>query len=152
MNASSALTGAKGRAGARLGLESKRAGTILLFLLGIDARPRQLIGKTAVDTPSKPADAVKILKANPLLHAVSESDSKIGGLSGKVVVLENTSGQHAGVMVLGPGDLGIDSGRKLWVACFATPDGLVAVMIGGSIAKWRDALDASEPVLESIRF
>jgi microcompartment protein CcmL/EutN len=50
-----------------------------------------------------------------------------------------------------PGPLGIDPGRRLWVAFLDTPDGLLAVMVGGSVAEWQAALDAAEPVLESVR-
>ena len=38
------------------------------------------------------------------------------------------------VMVVPPGPLGIDPGRRLWVAFLDTPDGLLAVMVGGSVA------------------
>ncbi len=48
------------------------------------------------------------------------------------------------------GPLGISPGRRLWIAFFDTPEGLVAVMIGGSVAKWDEALLAAEPVLESV--
>jgi hypothetical protein len=116
------------------------------------ARPKQLAGKVMVPVPSDPAGAIATLRANPDLHVVSESVSDVGGLNGRVVEIQNTSGHHAAVMLLSPGTLGIDTTRKLWVAFFATPDGLVAVMVGGSIAKWQPALAAAEPVLESIRF
>jgi hypothetical protein len=33
---------------------------------------------------------------------------------------------------------------------FDTPDGVVAVMVGGSVARWDDALRLAEPVLESV--
>ena len=49
------------------------------------------------------------------------------------------------------GALGIDIGRRLWIAFFDTPDGLLAVMVGGSVSKWDEALAAAEPVLESVR-
>ena len=32
----------------------------------------------------------------------------------------------------------------------ATPDGLLAVMVGGSVERWDDALLEAEPVLESV--
>jgi hypothetical protein len=50
-----------------------------------------------------------------------------------------------------PGALGIDPGRRLWIAFFDTPDGLLAIMVGGSVARWDDALAAAEPVLESVQ-
>ena len=49
-----------------------------------------------------------------------------------------------------PGALRIDPGR-LWMAFFDTPDGLLAIMVGGSVATWDEALGAAEPVLESVR-
>ena len=54
------------------------------------------------------------------------------------------------VMHVPPGSLGISPGRRLWIAFFDTPEGLVAVMIGGSVARWDKALLAAEPVLESV--
>jgi microcompartment protein CcmL/EutN len=36
------------------------------------------------------------------------------------------------------------------VAFFDTDDGLLAIMVGGSVAEWQAALDAAEPVLESV--
>jgi hypothetical protein len=116
------------------------------------ARPSQIAGRVMVPAPPDPAAAIATLRANPDLHVVTESVSDVGGLSGRVIEIENTSGHHAAVMQLSPGTLGIDTARKLWAAFLATPDGLVAVMVGGSIAKWQPALAAAEPVLESIRF
>jgi hypothetical protein len=48
------------------------------------------------------------------------------------------------------GTLGIDPERRLWISLFDTDDGLVAVMVGGSVADWEHALAVAEPVLESI--
>ena len=50
-----------------------------------------------------------------------------------------------------PGALGIDPGRRRWIALFDSSDGLLAIMIGGWVARWDDALMAAEPVLESVR-
>jgi hypothetical protein len=49
-----------------------------------------------------------------------------------------------------PGALSISPGRRLWIAFFDTPDGLLAIMVGGSVAKWEEALAVAEPVLESV--
>jgi hypothetical protein len=65
--------------------------------------------------------------------------------------VENAGEAHARVLEVPPGPLGIDPGRRLWVAFFDTDDGLLAIMIGGSFAEWQSALAAAEPVLESIR-
>ena len=116
------------------------------------ARPRGFVGRSGVQPAGSPPEVRDVLSGNPGLTLIESSDSRIGGLEGQVFVVENRSGQHAGVMELGPGRLGIDSGRRLWIACFTTPDGLVAVMVGGSVEKWTEALAAAEPVLESIHF
>lgn len=94
--------------------------------------------------------AVDAIKANPGLQVVGESESLLGGRAGVVIEVQNTSGSHTQILQVPPGRLGIDSGRQLWIALFDTSDGLLAVMIGGSIDDWDHALDVAEPVLESI--
>lgn len=117
------------------------------------ARPDQVYA--APDGPAhvvKADAAVDILKANPALEVLESSDSLMSGLAGFVVEVENppTAAAHVQVLRVPPGALGIDPGRRLWIAFFDTPDGLLAIMIGGSVAKWDEALTAAEPVLESV--
>jgi hypothetical protein len=90
------------------------------------------------------------IKANSGLEPVGESESLLGGKAGVVIEVRNTSGRHSPILQVPPGRLGIDSGRQLWIALFDTSDGLLAVMVGGSIDDWDHALDVAEPVLESI--
>lgn len=116
------------------------------------ARPLGFVGRSGVQSVGGPGEARQVLSENPGLTMADPRDLRIGGLEGQAFEIENTSGQHVGVMALGPGTLGIDAGRKLWIACLATPDGLVAVMVGGSVTKWDEALAAAKPILESIRF
>ena len=114
------------------------------------ANPTGVYGD-GLEEPADAADAVAILSSNAALSVVETSDSRIGGLEGHQVTVENSGEAHAQVLAVPPGPLGIDPGRRLWVAFFDTDDGLLAVMIGGSTAEWQAALDAAEPVLESIR-
>jgi len=107
-------------------------------------------GETA-EVPADHDDAERILRGNPSLTVIEASDSRIGGLVGSQVTVENAGEQHASVLEVPPGTLGIDPGRRLWIAFFDTPDGLLAIMVGGSTAEWQAALDAAEPVLESVR-
>ena len=62
---------------------------------------------------------------------------------------------HAGldvpVLRVPAGPLAISPERRLWVSFFDTPDGVLAVMVGGSVARWDESLAAAEPVLESVR-
>lgn len=116
------------------------------------ARPRGFVGPSGVQPAGTPREAREVLSQNPGLTVLPSSVSRIGGLEGQIFEVENGSGQHVGVMELGPGTLGIDPGRKLWIACVATPDGLVTVLVGGSVARWGKAWAAAEPVLKTIRF
>ena len=69
---------------------------------------------------------------------------------GSQVTVENQSDGHARVLEVRPGILGIDPGRRLWIAFFDTDQEVLAVMVGGSTAQWDLALSEAEPVLESI--
>jgi hypothetical protein len=97
------------------------------------------------------ANAVEILETNPHLEVIETSDSRMDDLEGSHVTVENVGPTHSHVLHVGPGGLGIDPGRRLWIAFFDTPDGLLAIMVGGSTARWDDALTAAERVLESVR-
>jgi hypothetical protein len=113
---------------------------------GIYRAPGDLV---APDGAHKAVDA---LRANPALTVVEASESRMDGLTGLQVTVENPSTADADVTVMHvpPGPLGISPGRRLWIAFFDTPEGLVAVMVGGSVQKWEQALLAAEPVLESV--
>jgi hypothetical protein len=66
------------------------------------------------------------------------------------VTVVHAAGEAVHVMTVPPGPLSILPGRRLWIAFFDTPTGLLAIMVGGSVATWDEALAAAEPVLESI--
>jgi len=115
------------------------------------ARVDGVVGEKGATVPVKDAAAaLAAVRANPGLTVVDGSGSKLGGLDGSIVVVENRGTSHAGVMKVGPGLLGIDPGRKLWIGLFDTSNGVLAIMVGGSIAQWDKALKAAEPVLESV--
>jgi hypothetical protein len=117
------------------------------------ARPTRIWSASrleAVDvaTAQEAADA---LSANDRLVIRETSISQLGGLTGTVVEIENAGEGHEHVMELTAGELGIDPNRRLWVGFYDTDDGLLAVMVGGSVDRWEEALAAAEPVLESVR-
>ena len=64
--------------------------------------------------------------------------------------MANEGTAHARILLVPPGPLGIDPGRRLWIALFDTDAGLLAIMVGGSTARWDETLAAAEPVLESV--
>jgi len=116
------------------------------------ARPSTVYGTggQAVE-PSTAAEAAEALRGNEAFEVFGDSQARLGGMEGRVIEIENAGDAHATVMVVPPGPLGIDPGRRLWVAFLDTPDGLLTVMVGGSVAEWQAAMDAAEPLLESIR-
>jgi hypothetical protein len=111
---------------------------------------RGVHGADGPTTTTDPGEAVEILRTNPGLSLVETSESRIGGLTGAQVTVENSGDAHAEVIQVPPGPLGIDPGRRLWVAFFETDDGLLAIMVGGSTERWEEALLTAEPVLESV--
>jgi len=115
------------------------------------ARIEGVVGDGSSMTPATTtAAAVAAIDRNPGIVVIDESTSLLGGLDGLNVVIENQGASHAAVMRVTPGALGIDPGRRLWISLFDTPDGLLAVMVGGSVAEWDRALTLAEPVLESV--
>ena len=116
-------------------------------------RPAGIVGADGTPaSPTDPAAAIETLRSNPGLMEIEASESRIGGLTGRQVTVENTTGRIVEVLRVGAGTVSIADGRRLWTAWFATPDGLVGIMVGGSVATWDRALGLAEPVLESIRF
>jgi hypothetical protein len=117
------------------------------------ARPMRIWSAStteAIDVASA-QEAADALAANDRLVVHDASESQLGGVTGAVVDVENAGSGHEHIMGLAAGELGIDRGRRLWVSFYDTHAGLLAVMIGGSVERWEDALAAAEPVLESVR-
>ncbi len=115
------------------------------------AQVRGVYGPAGTTEPADAGEAAELLGANPDLEVVETSASRIGGLDGSQITVENAGDAHASVIQVTPGPLGIDPGRRLWLAFFDTDAGLLAVMVGGSTAGWDEALALAEPVLESVR-
>ena len=116
------------------------------------ARPSTVYGAGGDGVePTSAAEAAEALSGNEAIEVLGDSTAQVGGMDGRVIEIENAGDAHATVMVVPPGPLGIDPGRRLWVAFLDTPDGLMAVMVGGSVEEWQQAMDAAEPVLESVR-
>ena len=115
------------------------------------ARPTHVVGAGGAAAPATTAAAaVEAIRDNPAITVIDESPSRLGGLDGQTVVVENRGASTAGIMDVAPGRLSIDPRRRLWISLFDTPDGVVGVMVGGSVARWADALRLAEPVLESV--
>lgn len=107
-------------------------------------------GADGTTATTDPDEAVELLGRNDGLRVLETSESRIGGLTGAQVTVENAGDAHAEVIDVPPGPLGIDPGRRLWIAFFETDAGLLAIMVGGSVERWDEALLTAEPVLESV--
>ena len=102
------------------------------------------------------AEVVAEIQANPQLRVGEPESVEIGGLEGTRVVVETTDPPETNpavfrpVLVVAAGPLSIASARRLQVNLFDTPDGVLAVLVGGSMAGWDRALDLAAPVLDSV--
>jgi hypothetical protein len=96
-------------------------------------------------------EAVPIIRENPGLTVLGESLSLMSGLEGFTVEVENAADGDAPVLRVPAGPLAISPERRLWVSFFDTPDGVLAVLVGGSVTRWDETLAIAEPVLESVR-
>lgn len=114
------------------------------------AKPTGVDGADGTDEPADAAAAVELVRANPNLVVIDSSGARIGGLSGHQVTVANAGAAHARILLVPPGPLGIDPGRRLRIAFFDTDAGLLAILVGGSTARWEETLAAAEPVLESV--
>jgi hypothetical protein len=114
------------------------------------AQPIGLYGADGEEEPTDAADAVAILETNADLEVVETSTSQMGGLEGSQITVENAEAEAAEFMRVPQGTIALESGRRLWIAFFDTDEGLLAVMVGGSIERWDEALATAEPVLESL--
>ena len=115
------------------------------------ASPTGVYGQVGTVNPDDAAHAVEILSGNSALDVIETDRSQIGGIEGSQITFENNGSEVANFMDLPPGTIGINPGRRIWVAFFDTPDGMLAVMVGGAIEGWDAALAAAEPILESIQ-
>jgi hypothetical protein len=114
------------------------------------ANVRGVHGSDGSEEVADAAAAAAALGEHPGLNVVESSESRIGGLTGQQITVENAGSAHAEVVDVPLGPLGIDPDRRLWIAFFDTEDGLLAIMVGGSVERWHEALATAEPVLESV--
>jgi hypothetical protein len=114
------------------------------------ARPSAAFGANGTEIPlTRASDAVASLKANPTVIMLETGPSTIDGRDAHEITVEYRSGT-ANLLLVPPGPVSILVGRRLRMAFIDTSDGVVAILIGGSVANWQAALDAAKPILDSI--
>jgi hypothetical protein len=112
---------------------------------------KSVVGADGAALPAPSAtDAAAAIRENPGLDVLGVSDSRMSGLVGTNLEVENAGPRHVGILDVSLGRLGIDPDRRLWISLFDTEAGVLAIMVGGSTAQWDRALRTAEPVLESV--
>jgi hypothetical protein len=101
-------------------------------------------------------EVVEEVMNRPNTRVIESDESRLAELVGTVLVIETTDPADSSppifrpVLTVSAGPLLIASGRRLWLSLLPVSNGVLAVMVGGSIAEWDYALEIAEPVLESI--
>jgi hypothetical protein len=119
----------------------------------LDVVAVQFTRATKADTAE---DAAADIEGRANLVVSAREEVTISGLSGIRVRADTTDPADSDPVIFRPvlhtpaGPISIGSGRRLEINLFNTPDGVLAILIGGSIAQWDRAVQLSEPVLRSV--
>jgi hypothetical protein len=106
-------------------------------------------GGVAVATAQEAAEA---LAGNPSLAVIDGPlPVTVDGLAGIRLAVENVTTANASVMRVPPGPLAIARSRRLQLTFLDTPQGLLAILVGGSVARWDETLAISAPVVASVQ-
>ena len=123
-------------------------------------RPTAVFGTSnaEVDVTSLHAAAiVEILRTNAALDVGVANTAPIAGLPARTVDIDTTTARGSEPPIFSPvlriaaGPISLASARRLRVALLELPDGPLAILVGGSIARWDHTLAVALPVVASIR-
>ena len=86
------------------------------------ARVLGVVGADGAKVPAthRPPRPPRRSRANPGLSVIESDASRLGGLEGRTIVVENTGTRTAPVLDVSLGTLGFDPGRRLWISLFDT--------------------------------
>lgn len=112
------------------------------------ARPAE--GETAAQV----ADAIRSRTA---LTLVGTANVTVDGLAGTRLIVDNADAdlqaqRFTPVLTLAAGPLSLGSGRRLRIDLFDTPEGVFAILVGGSVRLWEATIASADPVEMSVRF
>ena len=101
---------------------------------------------------TRPDEAIDALRANPGLSIVETSEAVMAGLAGSGLTLDHAvrSDDFSPVFDVAAGPISMGPGRRLWIGFFDVGTVLLAVLVGGSIARWAEAMTAAQPILASV--
>ena len=109
------------------------------------ARPDSVYGADGTQVPTDAADAVAILETNPDITVVETDTSRWAASRAARSRSRTPATRPPSLHGPAPGTLAINPDRRLWIAFFDTDEGLLAIMVGGSIEGWDEALATAEP-------
>jgi hypothetical protein len=119
----------------------------------LDVVAVQFTRATKADTAE---DAAADIEARPDLSVSERAPVTIAGLSGIRLTADTTDPADSDPVIFRPvldtpaGPISIGSGRRLEINLFTVSEGVLAILVGGSIAQWDRAEQLSAPVLETI--
>ena len=103
------------------------------------------------------AAALVTLRSNPELRVGPAREESLAGLPAVTVDVDTTTPPESDPPVFSPvmcilaGPISLASARRLRISLIELPDGLLAILVGGSIAAWPQAEAAAAPILASLR-
>jgi hypothetical protein len=102
-------------------------------------------------------EAVVELTERSTTRVVEQNDVTIDGRPAFNAVIETTDPPDSNPVIFEPvinvaaGPISVGSGRRLSVTLVEVSSGILGIFVGGSIAKWDDAVRAAAPVLDSVK-
>jgi hypothetical protein len=100
-------------------------------------------------------DVLDELRGRDGLTIRSTEEHRLGGLPATRIVVDNVdpdlqAQDFTDALTAEPGTLSIASGRRLQIDVMDTPDGLLAILVGGSVRRWAATERVAEPVVQSV--
>ena len=98
------------------------------------------------------AVAAPALLGNAGVRILETSPATIAGLTGHGLTLDHAgpSQDFTPVLRVPAGPISIGPGRRLWVGLFDVEGAVLGVLIGGSVARWTEAVTAAQELLASV--
>ena len=105
----------------------------------------------ATDAATTAAAAAASLASNETLEATPVEAVTVDGRPGVRLTVTARLDAETPIMEVAEGTLSILADRRLEVTFVDLDDGLLAVLLGGSVADWERAIELGHPVIETLR-
>ncbi|MEO8247534.1 MAG: hypothetical protein ABI622_10495 [Chloroflexota bacterium] len=116
------------------------------------ARPSALhTSVIATDDATTAAAAAASLASNETLEATAAEAVTVGGHDGVRLTVTARLDAETPIMEVAEGTLSILADRRLEITFVNLEDGLLAILLGGSVADWERAIELGHPVIATLR-